>query len=215
MTIAAHFDPDHGMARETRRTLRLDTLGALATGGAAGVRIHNISVSGLLLETPVELAEGEILAVDLPLAGLRQARVVWCGQGFFGCEFAEPLTQATLSAVELRSEAGNAEGKETAAPDASFGLRLQRLRAERGLTQAQIAAELGVSKPTVWAWEHGKARPVEGRMAGLAEVLGVSRGDLVQGALGPDHGGLIAQSREQIAAAYGIPADRVKIWIEL
>ena len=38
---------------------------------------------------------------------------------------------------------------------------------------------------------------------------------LVQGALGPSHGSLIDHSREQIAAAYGVHPDCVKIWIEL
>lgn len=214
MAISAHFEELAGTPREARRTLRLDTVGAFAAGGAAGVRIHNISASGLLLETEAELAEGEELAVDLPLAGICPAQVIWRGDDFFGCRFATPLSQAALAAVELRSEPG-ADEAAIAAPDASFGLRLQRLRADRGLTQAQIAGALGVSKPTVWAWEHGKARPVESRMGALAELLGVTRGDLVQGALAPDHGGLVAQSREQIAAAYGIHPDKVRIWIEL
>lgn len=215
MAISAHFEEQAEFpGRAARRTLRLDTTGALATGSAAAVRIHNISATGLLLETAAELAEGEDLAVELPLAGLCQARVVWRSDGFSGCRFASPLSQAALAAVELRSEAAPAE-RPDAVPDSAFGMRLQRLRAERGLTQAQIAGALGVSKPTVWAWEHGKARPVEGRMARLAELLGVSRGDLVQGALAPNHNGLIDQSREQIAAAYGVHPDNVKIWIEL
>jgi transcriptional regulator with XRE-family HTH domain len=215
MAITAHFEEQAGFPdRDARRTLRLDTTGALAKGGAAEVRIHNISATGLLLETAAELVEGEELAVELPLAGLCPARVVWSSDGFFGCRFHSLLSQAALAAVELRSEAGSAV-RSDAAPDSAFGLRLQRLRAERGLTQAQIAGALGVSKPTVWAWEHGKARPVESRMARLAELLGVSRGDLVQGVLAPNHNGLIEQSREQIAAAYGVHPDRVKIWVEL
>jgi len=215
MAISAHFEElSEFPGRDARRMLRLDTTGALATGSATVVTIHNISATGLLLETAAELAEGEEVAVELPLAGLCQARVVWRSDGFFGCRFASALSQAALAAAELRSEAVPAVQVE-AVPDSAFGLRLQRLRAERGLTQAQIAGALGVSKPTVWAWEHGKARPVESRMARLAELLGVSRSDLVQGALGPSHIGLIDQSREQIAAAYGVHPDCVKIWIEL
>lgn len=214
MAISAHFDDQADGRSAARRTLRLDTTGALATGSTAEVRIHNISATGLLLETAAELAEGEEVAVELPLAGLCQARVVWRSDLFFGCRFAHTLSQAALAAVELRSEAAPS-GRADAVPDSAFGMRLQRLRAERGLTQAQVAGALGVSKPTVWAWEHGKARPVEGRMARLAELLGVSRGDLVQGALAPNHNDLIGQSREQIAAAYGVHPDNVKIWIEL
>jgi transcriptional regulator with XRE-family HTH domain len=73
---------------------------------------------------------------------------------------------------------------------------------------------MGVSKPTVWAWEHDKARPVAGRMAALAGLLGITPGDFAQGAPAADHGGLIAQSREKIAAAFGIDPDMVKISIE-
>lgn len=215
MAITAHFEQQEQFpGRDARRTLRLDTTGALATGSAAEVTIHNISANGLLLETAAELAESEELAVELPLAGLCPARVVWRSDGFFGCQFHTPLSQAALAAVELRSEAAPVERTEVV-PDSAFGVRLQRLRAERGMTQAQIAGALGVSKPTVWAWEHGKARPVESRLASLAELLGVSRGDLVRGALAPNHNGLIDQSREQVAAAYGVHPDNVKIWIEL
>lgn len=215
MAITAHFDETAELpGRDARRTLRFDTTGALVTGSAAVVTIHNISATGLLLETAAELAEGEEVAIELPLGGLSQARVVWRSDGFFGCRFHTPISQAALAAVELRSDAVPAARPE-AAPDSAFGLRLQRLRAERGLTQAQIAGALGISKPTVWAWEHGKARPVESRMARLAELLGVSRGDLVQGVLAPNHNSLIDQSREQIAAAYGVHPDSVKISIEL
>lgn len=212
MAIAAHFEQAAqapGMPRGARRTLRFDTTGEFPAGTAAAVRVHNISASGLLLETAAALAEDEHIAIDLPLAGLCQARVVWSSDRYFGCRFAEALSQSTLSAVELRSEAASG------ASAASFGQRLQQLRSERGLTQAQVASALGVSKPTVWAWEHGKARPVAGRMAALAGLLGVTPGHFGQGAPVADHGGIIAQSREQIATAYGVDRDMVKISIEL
>ena len=48
-------------------------------------------------------------------------------------------------------------------------LRLNHLRRERGMTLAQVASALGVSKPTVWAWEKGKARPLPERIAAIAE----------------------------------------------
>ncbi len=217
MTIAAHLEEAAeagARQRDARRTLRLKTTGAIAAGNVTEVSIHNISATGLLIETRAELAEGERIAIDLPLAGECWATVVWRSDRFFGCQFAQLLTQATLSAVELRSEAGQSPG-ESAGPDASFGQRLQRLRINRGLTLAHVARHLSVSKPTVWAWEHGKARPVDSRVSALAELLGVTRDELVQDPRAPDFGGLIARSREQIASVYGIPPARVKIWIEL
>ena len=40
-----------------------------------------------------------------------------------------------------------------------FGEFVRDLRARRGLTQGRLAAELGVSYPTVSRWERGKSRP--------------------------------------------------------
>ena len=98
-------------------------------------------------------------------------------------------------------------------PGDDFGARLHRLRRERGLSLGEIAARLGVSKPTVWAWEHGKSRPVERRLAALADALGVTPGGLEPAPSGP-HAEL-EQSRRRIAAAYGIEPSRVRIMIEL
>jgi transcriptional regulator with XRE-family HTH domain len=231
MAIWAHFQGPAVLAgkdRARRRTLQLEAHGALPSGTGTAVQVHNISASGLLLESEVALDVGEALLIDLPHVGSTAARVVWRSGGLSGCEFEIPLSRAALSAAELRSaiageladdqalpESAQPTVAEPAVPDESFGLRLQRLRKERGLTQAQVATELGVSKPTVWAWEQGRARPVESRIDALAEVLGVDRASLLAG---PDLSALselLARSREQIAAAFGTSPDNVRIMIEL
>ena len=102
------------------------------------------------------------------------ARVVWASGTLYGCRFDEPISPGTLAAAELRSDAGLKLERAHAAPPESLGSRLQRLRKERGLTLAQLGDRLEVSKPTVWAWEKGKARPIESRVGAIAEVLGVS-----------------------------------------
>jgi transcriptional regulator with XRE-family HTH domain len=217
MTIAAHLEAATDTAlqpRAERRVLRLDTIGVSTSIGASEVCVHNISAGGLLLETAARLTQGETIFIDLPLTDDCRASVVWQSGEFYGCAFAEPLSQAALSAAELRGEAG-ARGSGQGNHGASFGARLQRLRTERGLTMANVADRLGVSKPTVWAWEHGKARPLGGRMAALAALLEVSRASLMNEAPSQGLEALVAQSREQIAAAYGIDPDRVKITITL
>ena len=60
-----------------------------------------------------------------------------------------------------------------AANGEALAARLGRLRREAGLTLADVAAALGVSKPTVWAWEKGKARPLPERLGAIAAALGV------------------------------------------
>jgi transcriptional regulator with XRE-family HTH domain len=230
MPISAHFrdtDRSTDIARAPRRTLFLEALGAFRGDGEVAVMVHNISVTGMLLESEVELEQGEVISVDLPDVGLAAARVIWSSGALFGCQFEHPISASALIAAELFSRRGGArveapprrsvtsgEGAASAG-DESFGLRIQRLRKARKLTQAQVASAVGVSKPTVWAWEQGRARPVEARMEALAAVLGVDRAALLAR---PDHrmmGELLTRSREQIAAAFGTSAENVRIMIEL
>lgn len=220
MAIAAHFEPSDKSGRALRRTLRLETLGETATGDAARVLIHNISVSGLLLKCPVPLREGEQILVDLPHAGMTSASVVWTSGDMFGCRFDAPISAAALSAAQLRSSAGTPDLDPPRAPlllaEEAFGARLHRLRKERGLTLSQVGDALGVSKPTVWAWENGRARPVDSRIDLLAEVLGVSGATLRGGSDVDDAlAGLILACRRQIASAIGTSIDNIRIMIEL
>ena len=206
-----------GTDRALRRTIYLEARSATAAGEAAEVVIQNISLGGILLESPTALEPGEHLVIDLPEVGPVTAIVVWISGDLFGCRFDEPLSPAALAAAELRSLAPPEAGAPVRAdPPDDLGTRLQRLRKERGLTLAQVASQLGVSKPTVWAWERGRARPIEERIDALAEALGVTRSELM--AIGETSGALrdlVARSREQIAAAFGTRAENVRIMIEL
>lgn len=221
MAIAARLEQSsetQGTQREPRRTLRLEAKGTLPSGGAAEVMVHNISATGLLLESRVALAEGERIEIDLPHAGATWAEVVWTSGTYFGCRFDMPISGATLNAAQLRSAV---DSMEQAPPlrqisaDESLGRRISRLRKERRITLSRIADELGVSKPTVWAWEHGRARPVEGRIEALARVLGVTAGELVAGGERGELGDLLERSREEIARAFGTKTESVRIMIEL
>jgi DNA-binding transcriptional regulator YiaG len=219
MVIAAHFDELPGQAgqeRGPRRMLRLEARGLTAAGDAAGVVVHNISANGLLLESEVSLAAGETIDIDLPHAGTTCARVMWTSGRFFGCQFDVPISTAALSAAQLQGEAPD----EPAAPQASLvgqslGVQLQRLRKQRGLTMSQLAEQLGVSKPTVWAWEQGKARPVQGRIEALAQALGVAPSEMLTGrttSILPD---LITRAKEQIAGVLGVSPDKVRVIVDL
>ena len=213
MTFEARFEneaADDDQRGAPRRTLHLGVEGRFPDGAAGQVTVHNISATGLLIETDTELAEGDRFAVDLPETGEQTAQVVWASAPMYGCRFGSPVGAATLSAAQLRGDAGV-----NAVPDRpqDFGARLHRLRTERGLSLADIAARLGVSKPTVWAWEHGKSRPVERRLSALAEALGVTPAGLEPAVTGPPEE--IERSRLRIAQAYGVEPMRVRIMIEL
>lgn len=220
MVIAAHFDrsPEaNGAVRDPRRMLRLEAQGLTASGDMARVLVHNISASGLLLESEVALQPDERIDVDLPQAGAIPARVIWGSGSYYGCQFDAPLSTAVLSAAQLRSDAPvPAAGAEPRVAGAgSFGARLQRLRKDRGLTQAALAEQLGVSKPTVWAWEQGKARPVESRMEALAQALDVAAEDLTVDTGTAFLGDLLARAKAQIAGALGVGPDKVRIVVDL
>lgn len=226
MPISAHFqeiEPSEGQPRATRRRLLLETHGALGSGIQTQVLVHNVSETGLLLETQDELEIDDTIDLDLPEVGIARARVVWSSGPLHGCEFDAALSAAALSAAQLRSTVENGGGigpaPVPAGPAAiggeTLGERLHRLRKLRGLTQGELAAQLGVSKPTVWAWEQGRARPIEERLEAIAEALGVAAADLRPSRSIAGLPELISRCREQIAAAVETSPEKVRIMVEL
>lgn len=225
MAIAAHFEADEvvGRPRAERRRLLLETQGALESGQQTPVVLHNFSETGVLLESQVELEIGETIELDLPDAPHSRAKVIWASGKLYGCAFITPIPSATLRAAQLRSavqtELGLGAAPAPAGPGAiggeSLGERLHRLRKLRGLTQGELANRLGVSKPTVWAWEQGRARPIEERIDAIAEALGVEVAELRPSRSVPGLSELISRCRDQIAAAVETTPDKVRIMIEL
>lgn len=239
MAIKAHLDQPTSTPAATagtqrsapRRALWLETSGFFADGGPDGIEanvtIHNISTAGLLLETGLTLAEGEQLALDLPEAGAVTATVVWRSERLYGCAFDAPLNQAALAAAQLQGLAPGvpmqtlgsplfrADSGSGLAPGEGLGPRLNRLRREAGLTLADVAAALGVSKPTVWAWEKGKARPLPERLDAIAAALGVAPELLAATPAPREIDAVIAECRARIAEVCGTHPQAVRIMIEV
>lgn len=88
---------------DARRKLSLLASGVRHDGTGLEVQIHNISGTGLLLESDVKLAAGDRIEIELPHAGDITAVVIWASGRLFGCQFEGPVSPATLSAVELKS----------------------------------------------------------------------------------------------------------------
>jgi hypothetical protein len=90
-------EPDQAADRRgsTRRTLRL-LARAAHVRTANEVLILDLSTTGLMLETAIELSVGDRLKVELPNAGQVTARVIWQRDTYFGCEF---LTRAPVAAI--------------------------------------------------------------------------------------------------------------------
>jgi len=102
-----------------RRTLRLVVLTSVTQSGWSTASIHDLSESGLKIETAARLAVEEVIVVDLPIIGTVEARVVWKRGSAFGCEFLSPISKAAVSAALLQ---GYAE-----APDADVEPRIEEL----------------------------------------------------------------------------------------
>ena len=155
-----------GQQRADRLRLNLAVAGAVAPGQGTEVIVHNLSVSGVLIETAADLTMGQDIAIALPEAGDVVASVVWQSERLYGCRFRQPLPRAALSAARLRNPlpsdfdpADRADGDTDADAEETLGARLRRLRQARGLSLAGLAQAAGLSKPSIWAWENGTTAP--------------------------------------------------------
>ncbi|MEM7666585.1 MAG: PilZ domain-containing protein [Pseudomonadota bacterium] len=65
--------------------------------------IHDLSETGLRLETASGLDLGDTLIIELPLSHKEEACIVWNKANTYGCEFLKPVSKATVSAAYLSS----------------------------------------------------------------------------------------------------------------
>lgn len=63
----------------------------------------------------------------------------------------------------------------------TFGTRLKAARLARGMTQEQLAYEIGVSSPAVSQWERDGSEPNFATLRTLSKVLDVSLDALILG----------------------------------
>ena len=101
MPMLAYFEerePEGDRRRSVRRALRLG-----AAAGGAMVTIHDLSLTGALLETSVPMLVGAEFEVELPNSGRIKAAIVWNSGEYYGCQFNLPISPAVLSAALLQS----------------------------------------------------------------------------------------------------------------
>ena len=63
----------------------------------------------------------------------------------------------------------------------TFGSRLRMIRSERGLTQEELAFEVGVTKGAISQWERDGTEPNFAALTVIRRVLGVSLDELIVG----------------------------------
>lgn len=127
--LKAHWEKVQTQSDERaapRRKLHLEVLGITALGEAAMTLIHNVSTSGLLIETSAELSVGEAFEIDLPDEGAKSAIIIWSSGRLYGCEFEYSVPTAVISAAVLRAPP---ERPGSAAPDIIYPVQQGRGRA--------------------------------------------------------------------------------------
>lgn len=126
MALLAHFEdlePKDDRRRYLRRGLRLGS----GVGGEP-VTIHDLSLTGALLETSVPMLVGAIFEIEIPNAGGIEATVIWNSGEYYGCQFELPISPAALSAALLQSDPRNDAGE--AGPQADPLSELRELNNE-------------------------------------------------------------------------------------
>ena len=101
--IEQEKDAADGARGAARMHMRLETSGSLDGDEGATVIIHNLSATGMLIETTSDLEIGQRIAVSLPETPDCTATIVWRSEALAGCRFDRPISRAALSAAQLRN----------------------------------------------------------------------------------------------------------------
>jgi len=90
---------DNRKQRRHRLLLEAEGRGHETVSGA--VLVHDISDTGLLIETIYALGIGKMIEVNHPCAGvLMEAEIMWAAGQIYGCKFTRERMQATASAEQ-------------------------------------------------------------------------------------------------------------------
>ncbi len=214
MTVTAFIEIRPGGPCEPCDT-RMRFPGAKAKDGEFEVTVHNISEFGLVMEGDAPLTVGNPLYVKLPHGGSAGSHVAWVSGRLAGLDFAIPISRISLGAARLQGAVALAPAiAGTARHRESFGVRVQRIRLSKSMTQRQLAKLMNVSDAAVCGWELNRTRPKPLRMDELANILDISLAELLGQ---PEQSNLIAQiasARESIANTAGVSEDSVRIQID-
>ena len=98
----------------------------------------------------------------------------------------------------------------------AFGKRLAALRKARGLTQSELAEQIGVNQTAVGSYEIGRRRIPLSQVAPLARALGVPVSDLVEASEpGGAKPGPTPKLQRQIEMVSRLPRSRQKFVSEM
>lgn len=104
-------------------------------------------------------------------AWIEAARVYACRSGSI-TNTSENMQEALEKLREAKVSA-----REILVPSPRIGEHLQVARKSLNMTLHAVAREIGVSKPTVWAWEKGRAQPTAKHLVALKNLFRTLTGD--------------------------------------
>lgn len=215
MTIAGTLD----FPASNGELVRLEMYNSESRQGSrrVPVRLYNLSATGVLIESSQALRLGEQIETAFNDHDVVKGQIGWTGARLYGCQFAAPVASTLLEKAVWRrlDDADNGDSQPQLVD--TFGARLQRLRMAQGLSQVEIAAQLGVTPVAISNWESDRSQPRQHRMSDLAKILGVPSQQLVA------HSGVhpeslpevLASSKVQIANLLGVNPTNVKISVDL
>lgn len=145
---AFRIDPSADRGRDAARHHLQLSAEIVAGGSEAKVLIHNLSATGLLIETSLDLDVGDEFEVELPRSASALAQIVWRGDSYFGCQFAEPLPEAVVSAARLRSPP--ADRRQDAGSMFEAGEHAPAAAASTGLSPLRKAIVIGSLAIACW-----------------------------------------------------------------
>lgn len=144
--------------REARSRLWLNVPSDLAGAEITNVIIHDLSRGGLLVQVDALLEVGSEITIEMPEAGSVAARVVWSSGSFFGCQFAEPISESVVSAALSESR--------VVYPDFPLPTATPPLRqSERRVQVVDIADDLEALAPEEEPGLHGASARILGIIA--------------------------------------------------
>src|SRR3546814_13830660 len=120
MAIPAHLEsspPSESRRGPPRRRIRLPSH-AKDADIDANVMIHNISATGLLVETDLALGIGDSIEIGLPPAGATALEVTWASVRDHSCPFGRRVTPAEPRAAAPQHHVGRGPVRRTGATGA-------------------------------------------------------------------------------------------------
>ena len=187
--------------------------------------ILNLSREGCLLSTLEFLLPGQ--SVNMQLAPRDdhpvEASVAWSNDTLYGCTFVTPLSEAHLSDILHVNSDSPIEVTSSESVLAMLPEALLAARRASGYTTTELARHLGVSRPTLWAWESGRATPSPENQQSVLDFLRRSQFlalETRESTVAPDNGintlfqETIAASRRDLAHKLGLEEEQIRISIK-